>query len=187
MCMHKEIVFPPLPATPTYFDEDKFKTGDETQIKIYKDNKKPNQKSRLTYEEISAKKYNYARQVPMKGCFIDYDNKEEIEIMKRIIVRAGLKCLILRTQHGGHFLFRLPTFYKKEMTGATNWFGYKFDTKATTDTAEAVQIIRVCGMNRKEVCSWNLDTPITLEELDIEELDVLPYWLWGKFKDNELH
>ena len=152
MSIHKEIIFHPLPATPEYFYEVKFKAGDEVQIEMYKKNKKPNQKNKLTYEEILTKKCNYARQVPMNGCFLDYDNKEEFEIMKRIIVRAELKCLILETQRGGQFLFRLPTFYKKELTGATSWFGYKFDAKASWvnehgKEIHAVQNMRVCGKN----------------------------------------
>ncbi len=191
MCMHRKIVFHPLPATPPYFDEDKFKTGDETQIEIYKANKKTNQKKLLTYEQILKEEANYARQVPMNCCFIDYDNKEEFETMERIIVRAKLNCLILKTQHGGQFLFRLPSFYKKEMTAATNWFGYKFDTKASWvnekgEKKHAVQNMRVCGMERIEVASWDLDTPIPPNTINIDELDVLPYWLWGKGKDEKL-
>lgn len=191
MCRHREIVFHPLPATSPYFVEDKFKAGDEIQIKMYKDNKIPNQKKKLTYEDILTEKYNYARQVPMNCCFIDYDSKTEFEIMKRIIVRAGLNCLILETQHGGQFLFRLPSFYKKEMTGATNWFGYKFDCKASwinKDKKEihAVQNIRVCGMERIEVASWDLDTPIPPDTINIDKLDILPFWIWGKGKDEKL-
>ena len=192
MCMHREIIFHPLPATPTYFDECKFKAGDEIQIKIYKDNKTPNQKKKLTYEQISAEKYNYARQVPINGCFIDYDNKTEFEIMERIIVRARLNCLILETQRGGQFLFRKPEFYSKEMTGATNWFGYKFDTKASWINEKGkeihvVQNMRVCGMDRIEVASWDLDTPLLPDTINIDELDELPYWLWGKLDDKDLH
>ena len=191
MCIHREIVFHPLPPTPTYFDEDKFKTSDETQIKIYKANKIPNQKKKLTYEQISAEKCNYARQVPMNGCFIDFDSKTEFEIMKKIIVHAGLKCLILSTQRGGQFLFRLPSFYKKEMTCATNWFGYKFDTKASwvSETGKEIHVVqnmKVCGMERIEVASWDLDTPIPPDTINIDKLDVLPYWLWGKGKDEKL-
>ena len=191
MCMHKEIVFHPLPATPTYFDEDKFKSGDEGQMKKYKKSKQTNQSIILTYEQVIAKKYNYARQVPMYCCFIDYDNKTEFEIMERIIIRARLKCLILRTQRGGQFLFRLPSFYKKELTGATNWFGYKFDTKASwinekREEVHAVQNMRVCGMERIEVASWDLDTPIPPDAINIDELDILPFWLWGKGKDEKL-
>lgn len=192
MCMHREIVFHPLPATPMSFDEDKFKAGDEGQMKKYKISKKANQSITLTYKQVIAKKYNYARQVSMGCCFIDYDNKTEFETMERIIVRARLKCLILRTQRGGQFLFRLPSFYKKEMTGATNWFGYKFDTKASWvnekgEEVHTVQNMRVCGMERIEVASWDLDTPIPPDTISIDELDVLPYWLWGKFKDTDLH
>ena len=51
---------------------------------------------------------------------------------------------------------------------------------ATTDTAEAVQIIRVCGMLRKEICSWDLDTSITT--LDKTKYDPLAKILrkWAK-------
>lgn len=190
--MYREIVFHPLPETSPYFDEDKFKAGDETQTRIYKDNKTPNQKKKLTYEQILKKKVNYARQVPMSCCFIDYDNKEEFETMKRIIVHARLKCLILKTQRGGQFLFKLPSFYEKEMTDATNWFGYKFDCKASWKNKKgkeihAVQNMRVCGMDRIEFASWNLDTPIPPDTINIEELDELPYWLFGKLSDKDLH
>lgn len=191
MCIHKEIVFHPLPVTPPYFDEDKFKAGDETQIEIYKANKTPNQKKVLTYEQILKEESNYCRQVPMSGCFIDYDNKTDFEIMERIIIRAKLRCLILRTQRGGQFLFKLPSFYKKEMNGATNWFGIKFDTKASWINEKGkeihvVQNMRVCGMERIGVASWDLDTPIPPDTINIDELDVLPYWLWGKGKDEKL-
>ena len=191
MCTHRKIIFHPLPATPPYFNEDKFKAGDETQIEIYKTHKSPNQKKVLTYEQILKEKVNYARQVPIGCCFIDYDNKTEFETMERIIVRASLKCLILRTQRGGQFLFRLPSFYQKEMTGATNWFGYKFDTKASWVNEKGkeihvVQNMKVCGMERIEVASWDLDTPIPPDKINIEELDVLPYWLWGNGKDEKL-
>lgn len=189
MSKNIKLVFCELPKTPHEFNIEKFKANDTEQIKLYKDSKTPRRKKLLTYAQITDKDrtINYARVVP-KGCiFMDYDDKKEATEMYKIIVDSGLKCLILETIKGYHFLFRTPDFYKKEMTGATNWFGYKFDTKATTDTAEAVQIIKVCGMNRKEIRSWNLDTPITLEELNIEKLDVLPYWLWGKLKDTDLH
>lgn len=189
MSKYEKFVFCELPKTPHEFDIEKFKIKDTEQIKLYKDSKKPKRKKLLTYAQVTDKDriINYARVVPKGCCFQDYDDEKEAEEMYTIILHSGLKCLILKTNKGYHFLFRTPKFYKKEMTKATNWFGYKFDTKATTDTAEAVQIIRVCGMNRKEVRSWDLDTPITLEELDIEELDVLPYWLWGKKEDKDLH
>ena len=189
MKKYTKLVFCELPETPHEFKIEKFKAKDEEQIKLYNYSKKPRRKKLLTYAQVTDKDriVNYARVVPRGCCFQDYDDEKEAEEMYTIILHSGLKCLILKTNKGYHFLFRTPQFYKKEMTKATNWFGYKFDTKATTDTAEAVQIIRVCEMNRKEVRSWDLYTPITLEELDIEELDVLPYWLWGKQKDTDLH
>ena len=180
-----EFEFCELPDTPSGFDEIKFKAGDPEQIKLYKDSKVPRRKKKLTYTEVTSedKIRNYARVVP-EGCmFIDFDNPDEAEEMYDIITHSGLRCLILETTKGYHFLFRVPEFYKKEMTGATNWFGYKFDTKGPG----AVQIIRVCGMTRDERCSWEVSELVEPASIDTELLDVLPYWLWGKLKDTDLH
>ncbi len=185
MSKYIEFSFCELPDTPRGFDVEKFRAGDADQIKLYKDNKVPRRKKPLTYEQImdEDKLPNYARVVP-EGCmFIDFDNPDEAEEMYDIIRHSGLRCLILETTKGYHFLFRTPDFYKKEMTGATNWFGYKFDTKG----AGAVQIIRVCGMDRDERCSWDVSELVAPSSIDIDMLDVLPYWLWGKLKDTDLH
>ena len=180
-----EFEFCELPDTPSGFDEIKFKAGDPEQIKLYKDSKVPRRKKKLTYTEVTSedKIRNYARVVP-EGCmFIDFDNPDEAEEMYDIITHSGLRCLILETTKGYHFLFRVPEFYKKEMTGATNWFGFRFDTKGPG----AVQIIRVCGMTRDERCSWEISELVEPASIDTELLDVLPYWLWGKLKDTDLH
>ena len=112
-----EFEFCELPDTPYGFDETKFKAGDPDQIKLYKDSKVPRRKKKLTYTEVTSedKIRNYARVVP-EGCmFIDFDNSDEAEEMYDIIVRSKLKCLILETAKGYHFLFRVPEFYKKEI------------------------------------------------------------------------
>lgn len=173
-----------LPATPWGFNIEKFKAGNEEQEKLYKKAKTPNRDKTLTYEEVTTldKPPNYARVIPEDCMFIDFDNKYQFERIKEIILHTNLNSLILETPHGGQFLFRKPDFYQKEMTKATNWFGYKFDTKCSG----AVQIMRVCSMNRKEIRSWD-GKEVTLEELDINELDVLPFWLWGKLSDKDLH
>lgn len=188
MSKYTEFEFCGLPATPYGFDESKFKAGDERQIELYRASKTPNRKKLLTYDEIEEKHLNYARVVPNGCMFIDFDDPDEAEKMYEIIVYSKVRCLILKTMHGYHFLFRIPTFYKTEITGATNWFGYRFDTKASKgDGKTAVQIIRACGMDREEVASWDLDSPIKPEAINIESLDVLPYWLWGHSKDKELY
>ena len=179
-----EFTFCELPDTPREFNIDKFRSGDSTQIKLYKDSKVPRRKKMLTYEQIeSDDRLNFARVVPDDCIFIDFDNSEEADEMREIILHSGLRCLILETTHGYHFLFRKPDFYEKEMTGATNWFGYKFDTKGPG----AVQIMRVCGMDREERCSWDISEIILAKSIDIDTLDVLPYWLWGKLKNEDLH
>lgn len=185
MSKYISLEFCELPETPHDFDRKKFEAGDPTQIKLYKDSKVPRRKKKLTYDEvIDPEKFpNYARVVPEDCMFIDFDNSEEAEEMYDIIVRSKLRCLILETTKGYHFLFRKPDFYKKEMTGATNWFGYKFDTKGPG----SVQIIRVCGMERSERASWEISEIISPGSLNTDTLDVLPYWLWGKFNDKDLH
>ena len=185
MSKYISLEFCELPETPHDFDRKKFEAGDPMQIKLYKDSKVPRRKKKLTYDEvIDPEKFpNYARVVPEDCMFIDFDNSEEAEEMYDIIVRSKLRCLILETTKGYHFLFRKPDFYKKEMTGATNWFGYKFDTKGPG----SVQIIRVCGMERSERASWEISEIISPGSLNTDTLDVLPYWLWGKFSDKDLH
>ena len=191
MSTYVEMTFCELPDTPVGFNRDKFLAGDPDQRILYKNSKTPRRKKILTYDEVvmeEGKAPNYARVVPKGCCFIDFDNPDEAEEMREIILRSKLKCLILETSKGYHFLFRTPDFYRKEITGATNWFGYKFDTKATTDSKDAVQIMRVCGMEREERMSWDIDAgPIAPETLNIEKLDILPYWLWGKKDVKELH
>ena len=182
-----DFIYCKLPDTPRWFDKSKFKDGDASQKELYSKSKKPDMDSLLTYEQIcdKTKKYNYARFVP-KGCvYLDFDNKTEAEKILEIIRHSKLKCLVLKTVKGYHFLFRIPKLYKSQMTGATNWFGYKFDTKGVIDKEKAIQIIRVCGMDREERISWDWDAgPIEPPEcINTEALDVLPYWLWGKLKD----
>lgn len=185
MSKYISLEFCELPETPHDFDRTKFEAGDPTQIKLYKDSKVPRRKKKLTYDEVmdSEKFPNYARVVPEDCMFIDFDNSKDAEEMYDIILRSKLRCLILETVKGYHFLFRKPDFYKKEMSGATNWFGYKFDTKGPG----SVQIIRVCGMERSERASWEISEIIWPNSLNIDTLDVLPYWLWGKFSDKDLH
>ena len=184
MSKYVEFTFCELPETPREFNVAKFKADDPAQIKLYKDSKVPRRKKLLTYEQVEEDdSLNYARVVP-EGCmFIDFDNAKEADEMREIILHSGLRCLILETTHGYHFLFRVPDFYKKEMTAATNWFGYKFDTKGPG----AVQICRVCGMDREERCSWDISEIVMPKSIDVDTLDILPYWLWGKLKDSDLH
>lgn len=186
MSKYVEFVFCELPETPRGFDLEKFKSGDPIQKKLYSDSKIPNRKKILKYKDLKIDDGdgpNYARVVPDDCMFIDFDDSKEAAEMYDIIIRSKLRCLILETVKGYHFLFRKPDFYKKEMTKATNWFGYKFDTKGPG----AVQIIKVCGMEREERASWEPSELIAPSVINTEELDMLPYWLWGKLKDEDLH
>ena len=141
MSKYVEMEFCELPETPYGFDKEKFKEKDSKQIELYNKSKAPRRKKLLKWEDVTDEKksINYARVVPKGCCFIDFDDTDEAEQMRDIILYSGVRCLILETSKGYHFLFRTPDFYEKEMTRATNWFGYKFDTKATTDKHDAVQ------------------------------------------------
>ena len=186
MSKYVEFTFCELPETPREFNIEKFKSGDPIQKRLYSESKAPRRKKVLSYEDLKIDDGdgpNYARVVPDDCMFIDYDNVTEAAEMYEIIIRSKLKCLILETIKGYHFLFRKPNFYKKEMTRATNWFGYKFDCKGPG----SVQIIKVCDMERDEIMSWKPDELIAPSVINVEELDVLPYWLWGKLKDTDLH
>ena len=190
MSKYVEMEFCELPETPYGFNKEKFKAKDSYQIELYNKSKAPRRKKKLTYEEVTdeEKLPNYARVVPKGCCFIDFDDADEAEQMRDIILYSGVKCLILETSKGYHFLFRTPEFYIKEMTRATNWFGYKFDTKAHTEKSDAVQIMRVCSMDREERMSWDMSAgAVAPSSLNIESLDILPYWLWGKKEDKDLH
>ena len=149
-----EFTFCELPETPREFNVRKFEAGDPDQMKLYKDSKVPRRKKTLTYEQIEE-----------DDRFIDFDDPDEADEMREIILHSGLRCLILETTHGYHFLFRVPDFYKKEMTRATNWFGYKFDTKGPG----AVQIVRVCGMDREERMSWDISELIMPKSIDVDK------------------
>lgn len=191
MSKFTKFVYCKLPDTPIFFDKEKFKAGDPEQIEIYKASKTPYKGHYLTYAQTTdeIRKPNYARYVPVGCMFIDFDDPDEAEEMKKIILRSGLRCLILKTQHGYHFLFRTPEFYDVEVTTGVNWFGYKFDSKGSkfgTKKDLPVQIMRVCGMEREEYTSWDLK-PVLPARLDIEKLDFLPYWLWGKKNDEDLY
>lgn len=181
-----EFTYCELPDTPREFDVFKFKSGDPDQLRIYKNNKVPRRKKILTHEQVwedDDKEPNFARVVPEDCVFIDFDNTDEAEEMYDIIIHSKLRCLVLETVKGYHFLFRKPDFYEKEMTAATNWFGYKFDTKGPG----SVQIIRVCGMTREERYTGEIDELVAPKSLDLDMIDVLPYWLWGKLRNEDLH
>lgn len=191
MSKYIDFIFCELPETPREFNIEKFKEHDTKQIELYNSSKTPYRKKLLKYEDLKTDEIggpNYAREVPDNCVFLDFDNTKQATEMLEIILRSGLRCLVLETVKGYHFLFRKPDFYKVELTKAVNWFGYKFDCKGQMPGKKnPVQIIKVCGMERDEFASWKSDELIAPKAINIEDLDILPYWLWGKKKDSELH
>ena len=93
MSKYIEFEFCELPDTPRDFDRAKFEAGDPVQVKLYKDNKVPRRKKKLTYDDVTDedKLPNYARIVPENCMFIDFDNSKEAEEMYDIIINSKLK------------------------------------------------------------------------------------------------
>lgn len=175
--------------------------------KDYRRYKKPNQKEKLTWEEIGFKKdseekiKNYARYVPKDCVFADIDDMMEALEFLKIVRLMKYRCLVLVTQNGMQFMFRENknpnSFcrYQKEITGIDNWLGMNTDAKGFG----GVQNIRVYGNQRKEFFSWD---PIFLEKgefasdevknvsdcesIDIDLLDEIPFWVLPKPKERNL-
>ena len=173
----------------------------------YKKYKTPNQKKKLTFEEIGFKEKskdkikNYARYVPAGGVFVDLDDMMEALEFLKIVRLMKYKCHVLVTQNGMQFLFRENhnpnsfCLYEKEITGIDNWLGMNTDVKGFG----GVQNIRVYGNQRKEFMSWDstfleegefasdkVKDISHSETIDIDLLDEIPFWALPKSKEHKL-
>lgn len=173
----------------------------------YKKYKTPNQKNKLTWEEIGFKEKtedkikNYARYVPEGGVFVDLDDMMEALEFLKIVRLMKYRCHVLVTQNGMQFLFRENCnpdsfcLYEKEITGIDNWLGMNTDAKGVG----GVQNIRVYGNQRKEFMSWDstfleegefasdkVKDISDSETIDIDLLDEIPFWALPKPKERKL-
>ena len=83
--MIENFSFCSVEATPYRFDKEKFLAGDKEQQALYKSAKKVNQTMPLSFKQVSDDEIrrNYARFIPSNCMFIDFDDKEEAEIIKK--------------------------------------------------------------------------------------------------------
>lgn len=142
-------------------------------------------KNTYTYEEITNAEYkgDYGRLVQTGYVFFDFDDQPYVDKIVKIIKNSNLKCKMLKTTRGVHFLFKTNREKITNNSKQYNWLGLKCDTKGVglnEEGKECYQGIKVNGKVRKE-------TPLnheTGEELDV--LDYAPIWLYQAPKNMQM-
>lgn len=61
---------------------------------------------------------------------VDVDNKKDTNIMKRVVKKQKLKCIILNTMKGAHFIFKEPKTKIGQVVKAVCALGIEFDTRS---------------------------------------------------------
>ncbi len=151
---------------------------------------KTNGKQRLgkaiyTYEDISTPNFkaDYGRLVQMGYVFFDFDEQPYVDKIISIIKNSNLKCRMLKTTRGVHFLFKTN---KQKITNNSknfNFLGLKCDVKGVGLTEEGKQCyqgIKVNGILREEIC---INHNIT-DGIDV--LDYAPIWLYQAPKNKQI-
>lgn len=137
-------------------------------------NKARADKQTYTYEQVKDPSFtdDYGRIVSPGYVVFDFDEQPYINIMHKIIVNSNLKCRMLKTTKGLHFLFK--TTYNKVSDGIKvfNWIGLKCDIKAcgTKENKQSYQAIRVNGVTRDEEL---------INTSDWDDIDYAPRWLYA--------
>lgn len=114
----------------------------------------------LTLEE--AKRYSsYAGVLANDAVLIDVDNAEQAEILLRIVKSKELKCRVLKTTKGAHFLFK-TNHPMTNRTAARSAIGLSIDIKGAGRAS--YEVIRLDGQDREVL-------------YDTGEYQFLPKWL----------
>ena len=144
--------------------------------------KKRLDKNTYTLEQVTNPSFkdDYGRIVPPGYIVFDFDEQPYISIIHKLIMASSLKCKMLKTTKGLHFMFKTTLNQAKDHIKEFNWIGLKCDVKAcgTKETKQSYQSIRMNGVTREE-------TLINTESDD--DLDYAPRWLYviEKKKDQE--
>ncbi len=108
----------------------------------------------LPYE--AAKTYNeFVGILADNTILVDVDNEHEGELLKSILVELDIKCPILRTTRGYHFLFKHNNMYKKIMTAIKTPIGITIDIKF--GARNGVQSLKLNGIEREILSNPNYD------------------------------
>lgn len=125
-------------------------------------------------EQISAPdfKSDYGRIVSPGYIVFDFDEQPYINIISKIIKKSTLKCKLLTTDRGVHFMFKTNQPKVPDAIKRFNWIGLKCDVKAcgTQEYKESYQALRVNGKDR-------IETYINGATND-DELSFAPKWLY---------
>ena len=114
----------------------------------------------LTLEE--ARRYpSYAGVLANDAVLIDVDNAEQAEILLRIVKSKELKCRVLKTTKGAHFLFK-TNHPMTNRTAARSAIGLSIDIKGAGRAS--YEVIRLEGQDREVL-------------YDTHEYQFLPKWL----------
>lgn len=138
-------------------------------------------KNVYTKEQVTSPDFtdDYGRIVPPGYIVFDFDAQPYIDKMYRIINESNLKCRVLKTTKGYHFMFRTSLNKVSDAIGTYNWIGLKCDIKAcgVEQSKQSYQSIRVNGVSREE----------TLINTDNwEDIDFAPKWLYAVKRDGQI-
>lgn len=114
---------------------------------------------------------DYGRIVPPGYVVFDFDEQPYINIIYKIITNSNLKCRMLKTTKGYHFMFKTTLNKAEDATKRFNWIGLKGDIKAcgTKENKQSYQSIRVNGITREETL---------VNTFDWDDIDYAPRWLY---------
>lgn len=141
-------------------------------------------KSIYTYEDITNPSFNsdYGRLVQKGYVFFDFDDQPYVDKIIAIIENSNLKCKMLKTTRGVHFLFKTNREKITNNSKNFNWLGLKCDVKGVglNEEKQCYQAIKVNGILREEIC-------INHNENDgIDVLDYAPIWLYQAPKNKQM-
>lgn len=141
-------------------------------------------KAIYTYDDIVNPSFNsdYGRLVQKGYVFFDFDDKPYVDKIIAIIENSNLKCKMLKTTRGVHFLFKTNREKITNNSKNFNWLGLKCDVKGVglNEEKQCYQAIKVNGILRKEIC-------INHNENDgIDVLDYAPIWLYQAPKNKQM-
>ena len=142
-------------------------------------------KAIYTYEDIVNPSFNsdYGRLVQKGYVFFDFDDKPYVDKIIAIIENSNLKCKMLKTTRGVHFLFKTNREKITNNSKNFNWLGLKCDIKGVglnEENKQCYQSIKVNGILRKEICiNHNINDGIDI-------LDYAPIWLYQAPKNKQM-
>ena len=107
-------------------------------------------KNTYTREQVTAPNFtdDYGRIVPPGYIVFDFDEQPYINIIYKIITNSKLKCRMLKTTKGYHFMFKTTLNKASDHIGEFSWIGLKCDVKGCgiKEHKQSYQSIRVNGV-----------------------------------------